>query len=128
MSSFPLLFILVLEGLSLLLKDKKVVRKIIGIRVSRMIKIIHILFVDDILIITNASINEWVEIEGIINFFCKASGLKVNVQKSIALYAGLSKIELAPFQNVLPYNFSLLSTWFRYLGFYLSTGPQKSTD
>jgi hypothetical protein len=77
---------------------------------------------------TNASINEWVEIEGIINFFCKASGLKVNVQKSIALYVGLSETELAPFQNVLPYNFAFLSTRFRYLGFYLSNGPKKSTD
>ena len=124
----PLLFILVLEGLSLLLKDDKAAGDIKRIRVSRLIKIIHILFVDDILIMTNASINEWIEIEGIINFFCKASGLKVNVQKSISLYVGLSEFELAMFQNVLPYNFSLLSTRFRYMGFYLSTGPKKSTD
>jgi len=108
---------LVLEGLSLLLKDSKAAGKITRIRVFKLIKIIHILFVDDILIMTNASINEWIEIEGIINFFCKAFGLKVNVQKSLALYVGLSESDLAPFWNVLPYNFTKLSTCFRYLGF-----------
>jgi len=105
-----------------------VARKISGIRVSRLIKILHILFVDDILIMKNTSINQWIEIDGIIKFFCKASGLRVNVQKPIALHAGLSKVDLAPYKTVLPYRFSLLSTGFRYLGFYLTTGPQKNVD
>jgi hypothetical protein len=65
----PLLFILVLEGLSILLKEIKAAGKITGIRVSRMIKILHIFFVDVILIMTNTSINEWIEIDGIIKFF-----------------------------------------------------------
>ena len=64
----PLLFILLLEGLSLLLKDSKTAGKIIGIKVSRMVRIFHILFVDDILIMTNAYLNEWIEIEEIFNF------------------------------------------------------------
>jgi hypothetical protein len=81
----PLLFILVIEGLSLILKDKKAVGKLTGIKVSRLIRIIHILFVDDILLMTNASLNEWKEIEDTIKFFCKASGLKVNIEKSTVL-------------------------------------------
>jgi hypothetical protein len=70
-----------------------------------MIKILHIFFVDDILIMTNASINEWIEIDGIIKFFCKASGLKVNEQKSNVLHEGLSEADLAPYRTVLPYKF-----------------------
>jgi hypothetical protein len=54
----PLLFILLLEGLSLLLKDSEAAGKITGIKVSRMMRIIHILFVDDILIMKNSSLNE----------------------------------------------------------------------
>jgi len=124
----PMLFILVLEGLSLLLKESKVAGNIACIKVSRMIRILHIFFVDDILIMTNATINEWIEIDRIMNFFCKASGLKVNKQKSNFLYEGLSNANLAPHRTVLPYKFSKQSIGFRYLGFYLTTGLQKSVD
>jgi hypothetical protein len=124
----PLLFILVLEGLSLLLKERKATRKSSSIRVSRMIKILHIVFVDDILIMKNTSINEWIEIDGIIKFFCKASGLKVNEQKAIVPHVGLSKADLALYMTILPYNFTMLTTCFRYLGLYLTIGLQKSVD
>jgi len=46
----PLLFILMMEGLSLLLKERQREGKMIGIEVSRSIKIFHILFVDDVII------------------------------------------------------------------------------
>jgi hypothetical protein len=55
----PLLFILVMEGLSLLLKDNESEGKLYGIKVSRTIKILHILFVDDVVIMTNANMQEW---------------------------------------------------------------------
>jgi hypothetical protein len=51
----PLLFILVMEGLSLLLKESQREGKLTGINVSRTIKILHILFVDDVIIMTNAT-------------------------------------------------------------------------
>jgi hypothetical protein len=35
---------------------------------------------------------------------------------------------LAPFRTVLPYIFLFLSIGFRYLGFYLTTGPKKNTE
>lgn len=97
-----MLFILVLEGLSLLLKENKVVGKLVGIKVSRMIRILHIFFVDDILIIPNATLSEWVEIDRIIKLFCKALGLNVNDQKSNVLYEGLSEVDLDPYKTVLP--------------------------
>jgi hypothetical protein len=51
----PLLLILVMEGLSLILKDSQREGKLTGIKVSRTIKILHILFVDDVIIMTNAT-------------------------------------------------------------------------
>jgi hypothetical protein len=51
----PLLFILVMEGLSLLLKDSQREGKLNGIKVSRTINILHILFVDDVIIMTSAT-------------------------------------------------------------------------
>jgi hypothetical protein len=50
----PLLFILVMEGLSSLLKSSIHEGKISGIKVSRLQKIIHLLFVNDVLIMAKA--------------------------------------------------------------------------
>jgi hypothetical protein len=55
----PLLFILVMEGLSLLMKDSLARGAVSGIKVSRMINILHILFVDDVIIMSKASASEW---------------------------------------------------------------------
>jgi hypothetical protein len=65
----PLLFILVMEGLSLSLKKGQYEGKLSGIKVSRIIKILHLLFVDDVLIMSRASILEWQEINKILNSF-----------------------------------------------------------
>jgi hypothetical protein len=117
-----------MEGLSLLLKNFIGEGILTGIKVSRLYKILHLLFVDDVLIMTRATLQEWWEIDKIICLFCKASGLMVNQSKTIVHYAGLTDIELAPFKSVLPYTFSELSSGFKYLGYYLKTGAQKAED
>jgi hypothetical protein len=124
----PLLFILVMEGLSLLLKESQREGKLAGINVSRTIKILHILFVDDVIIMTNATLQEWWEIDKILKSFCLASGLLINATKSTFLQAGLSEQELSPYKSLFPYNFTDLATGFKYLGFYLKTGPQRAVD
>ena len=61
----PSLFILVMEGLSLLLKKGKDEGKLSGVKVSRLVKILCLFFVEDVLIITNGLIEEWSEIKHI---------------------------------------------------------------
>jgi hypothetical protein len=124
----PLLFIMVMEGLSLLLKNNIGEGKLSGIKVSRLINILHLLFVDDVLIMTKDSLHEWIEISKIINLFCKASGLTVNQAKTTVHYEGISEDDLAPFKSVLPYTFCDLSINFKYLGYFLKTGMQKAED
>jgi hypothetical protein len=87
----PLLFILVMEGLNLSLKKGQAEGKLTEIKVSRLIKILHLLFVDDVLIMTKASIEEWKEIEKILCVFCGASGLLINLQKSTFHYYGVQQ-------------------------------------
>jgi hypothetical protein len=65
----PLLFILVMEGLILLLKEIQSEGKLTGVKVSKTIKILHILFVDDVIIMTKATLSEWWEIDKIIKLF-----------------------------------------------------------
>jgi hypothetical protein len=97
----PLLFILVMEGLSLALKKAKSEGQITGIKVSSMIRILHLLFVDDILIMTKASLAEWEKIQSILQVFCRASGLIINTQKSTILHAGVDSGSLQRIVDVL---------------------------
>jgi hypothetical protein len=124
----PLLFIMVMEGLSLLLKKSKEENNISGIKVSRMINILHLFFVDDVLIMTKANLQEWLEIDKLIVLFCKASGLQVNVSKTTMFFEGLSDSDLTPYRSFLPYTFSSLDTGFKYLGYHLKTGVHRATD
>jgi hypothetical protein len=74
----PYLFILVLEGLSLLLQKSLAEHCISGIKVSNLIRIIHLMFVDDILLISKADLVEWKAIMDILQIFCSSSGLSIN--------------------------------------------------
>jgi hypothetical protein len=84
-------FILVMESLSLLLKTSQWEGKLTGIKVFRLTKILHLFFVDDVLLLTNAYVHEWMEIKSLIKKICLASGLKVNSSKSTVHYTGLSE-------------------------------------
>jgi hypothetical protein len=108
----PLLFILVMEGLSRLLKHSLEEQLITWIRISRLTKILHLLFVDDVLILSKASLLEWRVIDSLIILSYKASGLLVNLYKSTVHFEGLLDIELNNFKSLLPYSFSDLSLGF----------------
>jgi hypothetical protein len=98
----PLLFILVMEGLSILLKKGKVAGKLTGVKVARIVKILHLFFVDDVLIMTRANLQEWKEIAGILSSFVSASGLEINISKSTFHYSGIDDDSLAPFKRIFP--------------------------
>jgi hypothetical protein len=103
-------------------------KKASGIKVSSMINILHLFFVDDVLILTKVDLLEWREIKNLIVLFCKASGLQVNSTKTTMHFEGLSETELLPFRSFLPFTFTALHTGFKYLGFHLKTGPQRVAD
>ena len=85
----PLLFILVMEGLSLSLNFFFMEGHLMGIKVSQMVRILHLLFVDDVLIVSNASITKWQEIHTLLYAFCGASSLEINVNKSTFHHFGV---------------------------------------
>ena len=88
---------------------------ITGIKLYRLTKNLHLLFVDDVIIMSRVSLIEWREINKLIFLFCKSSGLLVNQTKFIVHYEGLMDLELVFFKSLLPYTFSDLSFEFRYL-------------
>jgi hypothetical protein len=85
----PMLFILVMESIILLLRKNLSEGGLLGVKVSRVLKILHIIFVDDILIMSKASLGEWMLIKSLLELFCCASSLKVNLEKSTFHHSGL---------------------------------------
>jgi hypothetical protein len=63
----PYLFILIMEGLSLLLSKKLSEQHISGIKVSKYIKMVHLMFVDDVLLMSKADLSEWLVIQEVLH-------------------------------------------------------------
>jgi hypothetical protein len=116
-----------MEGLGLLLKKSQAEGVISGLKIASYTFILHLLFVDDILILSKAILTEWRVIDKLLTLFCKASGLAVNLSKSTAHYSGLSDQDLVDFKAALNFAFSDLNIGFRYLGYHLKTGTHRAS-
>jgi hypothetical protein len=116
-----------MEGLSLLLKKGLVEGKLTGIKVSRIINIFHLFFVDHVLIMTNDSLHEWKDIKAILKTFCSASSLLINWTKTTFHYVGIQEHSLALLKDLFPHNFVHLADGFRYLGYYIKANSYKVT-
>jgi len=112
----PYLFIMIMEGLSLMLTRGISKGKIIDIKVSKLLKIVDILVVDDVLIMSKANPSEWRVITDILEVFCLVSGLCINNAKTTVHYWGLEEAELFPLKESIPFTFVGLNLGFKYLG------------
>jgi hypothetical protein len=113
------MFILVMESISLLLKKVQTEGSLTGVKVSTVIKILHLIFVDDVLIMKKASLEEWMLIKSLLNLFCCASGIKVNLNKSTFHPSGIQGEALEKLKETFDFNFVELSEGFRYLGYFI---------
>jgi len=87
----PYLFIILMERLSLQLSKSISEYRISGIKVSKFLKIVHLMLVDDVLIISKANPIEWIVILDILQELCSTLGLRINNSKSTAHYWGLNE-------------------------------------
>ena len=115
----PLLFILVLEGLSLLIKDVKEIGKTRGINISASIALTCLLFVDDVVLFGLSTIEEWMTFEVILDTFCYASGMSINIEKYGFLYNDLGEGVLNRIRHIMPYTVDPIQVGFKYLGYYI---------
>ena len=99
----PLLFILVIEGLSLLIKDARENGLIRGIKISSALALTHLLFVDDVILLGTGTLHEWMAFKVILSTFCKASGMSISLEKSGFLYNNIDEETLLSIARVLPY-------------------------
>jgi len=123
----PFLFLLIVKGPSKLIKNAKCRVKLKGIKVSSSISLTHMLFVDDIIIFGEAKDNEWESFKLILDCFCKATGMIINVQKSQLLFHKVREDIEVVVLNSFPYPHNSLDNGLKYLGFSLNPNEYKYT-
>ena len=89
----PLLFVMVMEGLSVLIKNAKTQGLLHGLQISDLLHLTHLLFLDDVLIFLNGSRQDVVQFEFLLKFFCRATGKVPNALKSSIIMTGCSGLE-----------------------------------
>ena len=122
------LFILVIEGLILLIEDAKFNGRIRGIKISPQLFLTHLLFVDDVILFGLGSFEEWMAFKVILYTFCEASSMHINMDKSCFLHNVLDANLLCRITGLLPYRFEHLNQGFNYLGYFLKPSGYLVTD
>jgi hypothetical protein len=89
----PILFLLIVEGLSRLLKEAKGNGSIKWVLIGVSCNITHPLFVNDILILCKGTKRVIENSKGIMDLFNKATRTVINMEKSIMTLWGISKQE-----------------------------------
>ena len=78
-----------MEGLNLFLSRGSDDHILSGIKVTQLLKIIHLMFFDDVLVMSKADPLDWKVIFDILQSFCLVSRLCINSTKTTVHYSGL---------------------------------------
>lgn len=107
----PLLFLLVIEGMSQMICVVKRDGKLKGIKLSPRVIITHLLFMDDVVFLGRGTIEEWRIFAEIIQVFCSTTGMEVGMNKLSFLYSNIEAPILNQISQFLPYKLSDLAYW-----------------
>lgn len=90
----PCLFIFIADVLSRMLRNAVVHGQIKGIKMRRKCRVIsHLLFADDSIFFLQATIDNALELKGIMDLYCRASRQAINVEKSSLFFSANVRVE-----------------------------------
>ena len=115
----PLLFPVVVEGLGRAPLAAKECGTLRGVSFGNNISLTHVLFMDDIVMITDGSTQPLSTLYEILMDFSKASRMMINEDKSSFYYSGLDDRELISLQNFFSFTVLKIESGMKYLGFFL---------
>jgi len=124
----PLRFLLVIEGLSLLIKITKHEGRLSSLKIATYAIISHLLFVDDVLLIGKGTMEEWVVLKDILDLFCRASCMEISSKKSNFHYNLINQSKLDTFKSMFGFVTTSLDEGFKYLGFTLKPNKYQFQD
>ena len=99
----PLLFLIVVEGLGRALLYAKDCGTYHGLSFGNDIVLTHVLFVDDIVMVNDGSKQSLSTLYEILMIFCKASGMKINNDKSSLYFSCLEESDVITLQNIFSF-------------------------
>jgi len=115
----PLLFILIIEGLSLLISNALNMGDIYGIKVAPSLYLTHLIFVDDAILFGMGTVEEWQHYKEIMDTLCSAIGMEINATKSSFLFNDIDDSVKHQIYNFMPIKMEPLTSGFKYLAYYL---------
>ncbi|GJV14423.1 putative RNA-directed DNA polymerase, eukaryota, reverse transcriptase zinc-binding domain protein, partial [Tanacetum coccineum] len=91
----PFLFIIIMEGLHIALRDAMAANLFHGVKVgSSTLRLSHLLYADDVIIMSEWDKRDMKNIIHVLHVFYMASGLKININKSNLFGVGVSSEEI----------------------------------
>jgi hypothetical protein len=124
----PFLFMLVAEGLSLLIKDARWRGVLKGVKVSNSMNIMHLLFFDDVLMFGDGTSQELRSLRIILDLYCKAIGMELNLRKSCMLLNYIPMDASNQIKDIMSITCNEFEQGFKYLGFYLKPNKYRFED
>jgi hypothetical protein len=124
----PLLFLLVVECLSRLMRKVVDEGSFHGLKVAISNYVSHLLFVDDVLILGDGNYKDWLEFKSILSLFCTTSGMEVNCNKSVFLAQNIDPSIKQRISSDFNIQFINLEEGMKYLGFFLKPNGYRVVD
>jgi len=115
----PLLFLIVMDGLIRLIALAKRDGDIHGLKIPDECFLTHLLFVDDVLIFLDGSIQDSHSLSKILSLFSTTTGMLSNQSKSTITFARTSIQESHLAHQLFPYCINPLDQVLKYLGFWI---------
>lgn len=124
----PLLFLIVMDGLSRLIASAKRDGDLCGLKISDDCFLTHLLFVDDVMIFLDGNIRGSRTFSKILTLFSSATGMLANHSKSSIILTRTSIQESHFAQQLFTFCISPLDHGIKYLGFSIKPVSQKIAD
>ena len=108
-----------MEGLGRALLSAKECGTFHGISFGNNITLTHVLFMDDIVMVSDGSEQHLSTLYDVLHFFCNAYRMVINEDKSSFYYSVLDESELITLHNIFSFSIVNIESGMKYLGFHL---------
>ena len=123
-----MLFLLIMEGLSRLIKEEHSRGRLKGIKITDICILTHLLFADDVLIFLNGGIGDMTILQNTITLFQTTTGMVINNTKSTIKATGCTHHEIQYALHRFPFTLLQMEGDLKYLGYRLKHHGYKISN
>jgi hypothetical protein len=124
----PFLFLIIAEALRRLIKEAINNDRLRGIMVSETEMVSHLLFIDDVFYSVSGSLRNLASLKRILDLYCKAMGMMINMEKSCILLNNCMEDESNSYLNLILAQRKNIEEGVKYLGFCLKPDCYRKED